>query len=59
MSSTVPISKVIGKAFVIAWPPSRWRTLGTPATNAAASGLLPFGGVVPVFFVRRRRRRRQ
>ncbi len=32
MTSTVPVSDVIGKAFVIAWPPSRWRTLGTPAT---------------------------
>jgi signal peptidase I len=32
MTSTVPDNKVIGKAFVIAWPPSRWRTLGTPAT---------------------------
>jgi signal peptidase I len=58
--STVPISDVIGKAVLIAWPPSRWRTLGTPATyeNAAASGLLPFGMVVPLFYLRRRRRRR-
>ena len=31
-SSTVPIGDVIGKAIVIAWPPSRWRTLGTPRT---------------------------
>jgi len=46
----VPISDVIGKAFVIAWPPSRWRTLGTPSTFA--SGL-----VLPMFFVRRRKRR--
>ncbi len=29
-SATVPVSDVIGKAFVIAWPPSRWTTLGTP-----------------------------
>ena len=28
----VPESKVIGRAFVIAWPPSRWRTLSIPAT---------------------------
>jgi signal peptidase I len=32
VASTVPDSDVIGKATVIAWPPSRWRTLGTPAT---------------------------
>jgi signal peptidase I len=55
----VPIDDVIGKAFVIAWPPSRWRTLGTPATfaSAAASGALPLGVVLPVLLVRRRRRR--
>jgi signal peptidase I len=28
----VPESKVIGRAFVIAWPPSRWRILPIPAT---------------------------
>lgn len=28
----VPESKVIGRAFVIAWPPSRWRTLPIPST---------------------------
>lgn len=27
ISSTVPISRVIGKAFVIAWPPKRWQLL--------------------------------
>lgn len=60
ITSTVPIDDVIGKAFVIAWPPSRWRTLGTPATfeNAAATGVLPLGVVFPVFLLRRRRRRR-
>lgn len=31
-SATVPVDDVIGKAVVIAWPPSRWRTLGTPKT---------------------------
>ena len=41
-SSTVPDSLVIGKAFVIAWPPSRWRTLGTPSTfTSAASAVGP------------------
>jgi signal peptidase I len=47
--STVPINDVIGKAFVIAWPPSRWRTLGTPPTFET-------GLVLPLLFVRRRRR---
>jgi signal peptidase I len=63
-AATVPISDVIGKAFVIAWPPSRWRTLGTPTTfeaSAAATGALPVAGsaavVLPVLVLRRRRRR--
>jgi signal peptidase I len=52
-SSTVPVKNVIGKAFVIAWPPSRWRTLGTPGTFTAAGASLGVG----VLMVRRRRRR--
>jgi signal peptidase I len=64
--STVPVSNVIGKAFVIAWPPSRWRTLGTPKTftsaQALGSGAFPFAAaglvVLPLGLVRRRRRRR-
>jgi signal peptidase I len=65
VTSTVPISDVIGKAFVIAWPPSRWRTLGTPSTfehaeATAAAGLpaLTAGAVVVPLFITRRRRRR-
>ncbi|MBE7190470.1 MAG: signal peptidase I, partial [Jatrophihabitans endophyticus] len=65
-SSTVPVGDVIGKAFVIAWPPSRWRTLGTPSTfeqGASASGsalpaALSAAAVLPIGLVRRRRRRR-
>ncbi|CAN5510774.1 signal peptidase I [soil metagenome] len=34
-ASTVGVPDVIGKAVVIAWPPSRWRTLGTPRTFAS------------------------
>lgn len=63
-AATVPNSDVIGKAFVIAWPPSRWRTLGTPKTFEAASaglagtGVVPVALVAPIFvFIRRRRRR--
>ena len=32
VASTVGQNDVIGKAVLIAWPPSRWRTLGTPGT---------------------------
>ena len=64
-TSTVPISAVIGKAIVIAWPPSHWRTLGTPATFAHAAlgsgGTVPVVGsaavVLPVWLLRRRQRR--
>jgi signal peptidase I len=63
MSSTVSTKEVIGKAVVIAWPPSRWRTLGTPSTfTKTAAGALPIAGgalfVLPVLLFRRRRRRR-
>jgi signal peptidase I len=62
VSSTVPTGKVIGKAVLIAWPPSRWRTLGTPRTfTAAAGGAAPVLGsavvLVPLVLLRRRRRR--
>jgi signal peptidase I len=65
-ASTVPIKDVIGKAVVIAWPPSRWRTLGTPSTfkktALALGGGLPAAAssavVVPICLMRRRRRRR-
>ena len=64
--STVPVDDVIGKAFVIAWPPSRWRTLGHPVdlrerAAAAAAPVVPAAAVaaivLPVLAVRRRRRR--
>ena len=65
MAATVPVSAVIGKAILIAWPPSRWTTLGTPKTFESASaglagtGLVPVAVIGPVYvFVRRRRRRR-
>jgi len=66
IGSTVPVSSVIGKAVLIVWPPSRWRTLGTPSTfkqialgvggpAAPMAGGLAF--VAPIFLLRRRRRR--
>jgi signal peptidase I len=66
-SSTVPVSDVIGKAVLIAWPPSRWRTLGTPSTfkhlGEAAGSALPVGAaavaVAPLWWARRRPARRQ
>ncbi len=64
VQSTVPDGRVIGKAVIIAWPPSRWRTLGTPhtftaaAASAAGSALGSAAVVAPVFWIRRRGRRR-
>jgi signal peptidase I len=64
--STVPVSSVIGKAVLIVWPPSRWRTLGTPATfkqlalGVGGTAAPTAGGlavVFPIFLLRRRRRR--
>ena len=59
--TTVAVSKVIGKGVLIAWPPSRWRTLGTPGTfkHSAEAALPLLGGaafVLPLFGLRRRRR---
>jgi signal peptidase I len=45
-NGTIPENKVIGRAFVIVWPASRWRVLGIPSTfgqpgiaRSAAAGL--------------------
>jgi signal peptidase I len=65
MTSTVDDNKVIGKAVAIVWPPSRWRTLGTPGTfesdaAAAVGSAVPLGSglalTVPLLLWRRRRR---
>jgi len=67
---TIPESEVIGRAFMIVWPPSRWRILGIPSTflqrgiaaSAAAGPLLPlasgFAFAVPLTWLRRGLRRR-
>lgn len=63
----VPIKNVIGRAFMIIWPPSQWRFLGVPATfnhlaRAASAPVrrapaLSLGavGALPITLVRRRR----
>ncbi|MEV0850349.1 signal peptidase I [Streptomyces sp. NPDC049954] len=61
----VPVDNVIGRAFVVAWPPQRWSTLPVPDTfhrsgiNAAASmsgpAALGLVGAVPLVLWRRRR----
>jgi signal peptidase I len=35
-SGTIPENKIIGRAFMIVWPPSRWRILQIPATFGQA-----------------------
>ena len=63
---TIPVSDVIGRAFVVVWPPSDWKTLPVPGTfhqkglAAAALGatsdpvVLGFVGAVPLTLLRRR-----
>ncbi len=61
---TVPASDVIGRAFVVVWPPSDWKTLSVPGTfhqkglAAALAGTDPlvagFVGAVPLALLRRR-----
>ncbi|WP_411573304.1 signal peptidase I, partial [Streptomyces scabiei] len=49
----VPVSQVVGRAIVVAWPPTRWSTLPIPDTfdqnlSAAAPGALGLAGAVPL-----------
>jgi signal peptidase I len=63
---TIPINKVVGRAFVIVWPVSHTGTLSVPksyrsVSNTTASALpsvIGVGAVAPVALIRRRRRRR-
>jgi signal peptidase I len=63
--NTVPESDVIGRAFVIIWPPSRWTFLsprsyhGVPAHLAGASPMLLSAALVLATTALRRRRRRR
>lgn len=56
----VPVENVVGRAIVVAWPPTRWSTLPVPDTfdqdlSAAAPGALGLTGAVPLVLWRRRR----
>ncbi|MGW5732838.1 MULTISPECIES: signal peptidase I [Streptomyces] len=60
----VPVDNVVGRAIVIAWPPTRWATLPKPdtfdqqginAAMSAAPAALGLAGAVPVVLWRRRR----
>ncbi|MEU1042820.1 signal peptidase I [Streptomyces sp. NPDC005551] len=56
----VPVGNVVGRAIVIAWPPTRWDTLPVPDTfdqnlSAAAPGALGLAGAAPLVLWRRRR----
>ncbi len=65
---TIAVDDVIGKAFVVIWPVSRWGSLGTPATFGGGEGspwTVPVLVAVPLLVVlgfvgasRRRRRAR-
>ena len=64
---TIPVGNVIGKAFLVVWPPSDWKTLSVPKTfhqtGLAAAAVNPltlgFVGAVPITLVRRSVRRRR
>ncbi|MGW1894971.1 signal peptidase I [Streptomyces sp. NPDC002004] len=60
----VPIDHVVGRAIVVAWPPTRWATLPVPSTfdqpglaaaEGAAPGVLGLAGAAPIVLWRRRR----
>ncbi|WP_405773258.1 signal peptidase I [Streptomyces sp. NBC_01538] len=56
----VPVGNVVGRAIVVAWPPTHWATLPIPDTfdqnlSAAAPGVLGLAGAVPLVLWRRRR----
>jgi signal peptidase I len=46
-NGTIPENKVVGRAFMIVWPPSRWRVLTIPSTfgqpGIAAHGAASLG----------------
>lgn len=61
---TIPVKRVVGRAFVVVYPINHWSVLGTPSTFRAAlavpGGSYAAGGLVglPVVLLRRRRKLR-
>jgi signal peptidase I len=61
---TIPESRVVGRAFVVVWPPQHLAVLSVPTTFTAALAApgapyaLGLVGALPVTLLRRRRRRR-
>ncbi|QKW09456.1 signal peptidase I [Streptomyces sp. NA04227] len=60
----VPVDQVVGRAVVIAWPPTRWDTLPVPdafdkpglsSAMATAPGAVGLAGAIPLVLWRRRR----
>jgi signal peptidase I len=56
----VPVGNVVGRAIVIAWPPTRWNTLPVPDTfdqglSVTAPAALGLTGAAPLVLWRRRR----
>ncbi|MCQ4210547.1 signal peptidase I [Streptomyces longispororuber] len=60
----VPVDNVVGRAIVVAWPPTHWSTLPVPdtfdqsgidAAASAAPGALGLAGAVPLVLWRRRK----
>ncbi|MGV9246929.1 signal peptidase I [Streptomyces sp. NPDC003710] len=56
----VPVGNVVGRAIVVAWPPTRWNTLPIPDTfeqglDVTAPAALGLTGALPLVLWRRRR----
>ncbi|MGW1159608.1 signal peptidase I [Streptomyces sp. NPDC002513] len=56
----VPVGNVVGRAIVVAWPPTRWNTLPIPDTfeqglDVTAPAALGLSGALPLVLWRRRR----
>lgn len=63
-SGTIPVDRVVGRAFVVVYPVTRWGVLGVPQTFLAGAALpgAPYAmglvGALPVALLRRRRQLR-
>jgi signal peptidase I len=64
-NGTIPISRVVGRAFVVVYPVKHWSVLGVPTTFSAALALpgAPYAagavGALPLVLLRRRRKERR